>query len=348
MEFEKVFIKNYRRVCMDITDERIKSRIEGINAVMEQFDSYEKIAEIVKMYWGMECDSEAKEIFVSCFYEVDMTFDEQNTEEIAILAGCTLIKLIQNNEDVQLAYSIKVLEPFFEGKILELSEVASKVIAMQTRNDKQIGICPSLSWKREWESELVDANGKAVATTPQATVELLKTIKNQFTKVVDYTNSLADKNRSCEEKIEVLSWIVGEWSDLLEKPLKEVSNIEGALVLGVELAELVDMPGPFAADAILNKMLTKCQNTANEISLTELIDSQTEEIRQYVVENYCEEAEKRNLPILSAVKASLTVDEKRLWVPAYKKKWKIDSDKEKFTLREWAKLLYFECMISKY
>lgn len=51
MEFEKVFIKNYKKVCMDITNERIENRIEGINAVIEQFDSYEKIAEIVKLYW---------------------------------------------------------------------------------------------------------------------------------------------------------------------------------------------------------------------------------------------------------------------------------------------------------
>ena len=75
MEFEKVFTKNYKKVCMDITNERIENRIEGINAVIEQFDSYKKIAEIVKLYWGMDCDSEIKEEFVSCFYNVDMTFD---------------------------------------------------------------------------------------------------------------------------------------------------------------------------------------------------------------------------------------------------------------------------------
>lgn len=347
MELERLFVKVYKKVCMDITPERIKSRIDGINAVIEQFDSYEKIAEIVKMYLGMECDSETKEEFVNCFYEEDMTFDDQNTEEIAILAGCTLLNLIQNNEDVQLAYSIKVLEPFYEGKVTELSEVASNVIATQTRVDKQIGTCPSLVWKKEWESELVDANGKAPAGAPQVTVELMKTIKGQFTKVVSYANSLAAKNRKCEEKIEVLSWIVGEWSDLLEKPLNEVSNVEGALILGFELAELVNMPGPFAADALLNRMLTKCQNQKSEISLTELIDSQTKEIRKYINESCCQEAEEKNLPILSAIKASLTVEEKKEWVPAYKKKWKIDSDKEMLTLREWAKLIYYECLISK-
>ena len=147
MEFEKVFIKNYRKVCMEITDERIKNRIDGINAVIKQFNSHEKIAEIVKLYWGMDCDSEMKKEFVSCFYNVDMTFDEQNTEEIAILAGCTLLKITQDSDDVQLAYSIKVLERFYEGKVEELSSIASEVIAIQTRTDKQVSTYQNLSWK---------------------------------------------------------------------------------------------------------------------------------------------------------------------------------------------------------
>lgn len=347
MEFEKVFTKNYKKVCMDITNERIENRIEGINAVIEQFDSYKKIAEIVKLYWGMDCDSEIKEEFVSCFYNVDMTFDEQNAEEISVLAGCTLLKIIQENEDVQLAYSVKILERFYEGKVADLSCIASEVIDMQTRAEKQVSVCQSLSWKKEWESDIIDENGKVLSTATQAIVELLKAVKTQFTRVNNYTRSLLEINEKCEEKIAVLSWIIGEWSDLLQKPLSEVDDVEGTLVLGVELAELVNIPGPFAAEAFLSKMLAKCKHTAKEISLTELIDKQEEGIRQYVSENYCEEAEEKNLLILSAVKDSLTVDEEKAWVPAYKKRWKINPDTVTFTLRDWSKLIYFECMISK-
>lgn len=346
MEFEKVFINNYKKICMDITDERINSRINGINAAMEQFDSYDKIAEIVKMYFNLECDLETKEEFINCFYEEDKTFDEQNAEEISILAGCTLLNLIDTNEDVRLAYSIKILEPFYEGKVMGLSETASRIIESQTGIDREIDECPTLSWKIDWESEMVDEDGKALTTAQQTNVELLNTINNQFTEVISYANSLAEKNKLCEEKINVLSWVVGEWSDLLKRPLSEISDVEGALVLGVELARLVDIPGPYAARALLNKMLAKCKKEATEISLTEFIDSQSEEIRKLIDKSYCEDAEMRNLPILSAVKASLTVDEKKAWVSAYRKKWKIDPDNETHELRKWAELIYFECMIS--
>ena len=76
MEFEKVFINNYKKICMDITDERIDSRINGIKAVMDEFSSYAKINEIVRLYFNLECDSEIKEEFINCFYGEDKTFDE--------------------------------------------------------------------------------------------------------------------------------------------------------------------------------------------------------------------------------------------------------------------------------
>lgn len=104
------------------------------------------------------------------------------------------------------------------------------------------------------------------------------------------------------------SWRVERFA---KKPLSEINDVEGALVLGVELAELVDIPGPYAASSLLNKMLTKCKKETTEISLTEFIDSQPEEIRKQIEKTYCKEADIRNLPILSAVKASLTVDEKK-------------------------------------
>lgn len=186
---------------MDITDERIDSRINGIKAVMDEFSSYAKINEIVRLYFNLECDSEIKEEFINCFYGEDKTFDEQNAEEITILAGCTLLNMIHTNQDVQLAYSIKVLEPFYEGKVMELFETASKIIEAQTRMDMQMDECPILSWKEDWESELVDEDGNEPATASQTNVDLLKTIKNQFIKVISYANSLAEKINCVKKRL---------------------------------------------------------------------------------------------------------------------------------------------------
>ena len=67
-------------------------------------------------------------------------------------------------------------------------------------------------------------------------------------------NNLMNENTIAQERIGILSWIVGEWSDWLETPLSEIKDINGAVVLGVELESLVrGYPGPYAAEAFCLK-----------------------------------------------------------------------------------------------
>lgn len=347
MELEKVFTKNYRKVSLNFTDEQANTRIEGINQASEQFKDINKKVNLIKIYYKMECNQEVKAEFIDCFYSMDKTFDEENEEEISILAGCVLFSLIQDNADIWLAYSVYILDKYFGSKVVELSELTYETIATITKDVKHVSPCAKYVWKKDWDKELVDEDGEATSTMPQATVDMLKTVKNTFNKVVDYSNALLKENQRCEEKVNVLSWIIGGWSNFLQKPLGEIEDIEGAVIVGMELAELVSMPGPFAADSFLFKMLEQCKSTGNEISLTNLVDGQEEIVKQYIVEKFGEEAEEINLPILSAIERSLSVDEKGAWVSAYRKAWKINPDTIVLSWKDWAKLVYLECMLGK-
>ena len=346
MELEKLFVKSYKRVCINPSEEQISSRLEGINAAKEAYSNAEKIAELLKIYYKLVLSKEKKDEFVECFYSIDRTFDEQNEEEICILAGCVLATILQEDEEISIAYSIKVLDEFFDSPIKELSDMANKAIIEQTKESEPLSKFTLDNLKNGLEKELVE-EGSFSSTAPDNIAESLKKIRTNFTKIVNYSNSLREENCKCQEKIQVLSWIVGEWSNLFKKPLFEVKDVEGAMVLGVELADLVDAPGPLSAEAFFCKMITKCEKTVEEITLTDLIDYQTEEIRRTIIEKYGENLIEKNLPILSALNISLTVDEKREWLPAYKKAWKINPDEIKFSVSKWSKLIYFECIISK-
>ena len=96
------------------------------------------------------------------------------------------------------------------------------------------------------------------------------------------------------------------------------------------------------------KMLNKCKKSVSEVSLTELIDEQGISVKEKIVEKYGSECESRNLPIIAALKASLTVDGKKEWLPAYKKSWKINPDSLKLSLIKWSMLIYQECLVSSY
>lgn len=347
MEFEKFFAKNYKKVCLDMRSEQIDNRLKGIDAAIEWCDSFEKTVLIVKMYFKIQCDETLKEEFIDCFYSLDKAFDEENKEEIAILAGCTLIKMMQESEKSEVAYLVKILVPFFENCIQETIKIADELINKETKEDITIERCNAVAWEKDWENQLVE-KGKALATASPAYIDIFKKIKMQLIKTVNYSNSLLEKNMRCEQKIAILSWIVGEWSDLLKMPLCNIQDIVGTLIVGVELADLVDMPGVYAAETFLCKMLSKCEKTKEKVSLAELVDSQNEDIRKLISEKYGEDAAENCLPILSAINASLTVAEEKVWIPAYRKAWKINPDEITLSLIEWSKLIYFECMVSKY
>lgn len=347
MEFEKFFAKNYKNVCLDMRTEQIDNRLNGIDSVIEWCDSFEKTVLIVKMYFKVQCDETLKEEFIDCFYSLDKAFDEENEEEIAILAGCILVKMIQELEQIEVAYLMKILAPFFENRIKEMTSIADKLIKKQTKEGSTSTRCGVVAWEKDWQDQLAE-KGKTLSTAPAAYIEIFEKIKKQLSATVDYSNSLLEKNAKCEQKIAILSWIVGEWSDLLETSLHNVKGIVGALILGVELADLVEMPGVYAAETFLYKMLSKCEKTKEKVSLTELVDSQKEEIRKLISDKYGENAEENYLPILSAINASVTVEEEKVWIPAYKKAWNIKPDEITLPLIEWSKLVYFECMVSKY
>ena len=53
------------------------------------------------------------------------------------------------------------------------------------------------------------------------------------------------------------------------------------------------------------------------------------------------------LPIFTSIKLSLDVDEKKAWLPAFRKIYKINPDEIKFSIDKWLRLIYSECMIAK-
>lgn len=347
MELNKLFVKYLKRICVSMSEELLNNRLDGINVAEEAYDVPEKIVDLLKIYYRLPMEQETKEEFVECFYSIDKTFDEQNEEEICILAGCVLANILQDDDGLLPAFFVNVLGEFLDGPINELSELANRTIIEQTQEQKQF-INPTLNNMEVGEegSLFIDI-GEFAPSDLEGAIDLIKQISISFNELVDYTNTLCAENAKCREKIQVLSWIIGEWSDWFKTPVSQIKDVEGALILGVELADLVETPGPLSAEAFLNRMIVKCEKTVDDISLTELIDSQSEDVRKGIVRKYGRTELMNNLPIFSALRASLTVDEKRAWLPAYRKACGIDPDGVRFSVVKWSKLTYLECMIAK-
>lgn len=343
MELEKFVVKSIKKLCVNPSEELISNRLNGITAAQEVYDAPEKKVDLLKIYYGVSVEQEAKEEFSQCFYSTDITFDEQNEKEICILAGCVLANILQNEGDIFIAFSVNVLEEFYDGPINELVGLANRIIIEQTQEK-----CAMLNSENGEEGNLSVDFGESAPIDLNETISLVKDISIWLKELSDYVNTLRIENAKCQEKIQVLSWIVGEWSDRFKTSVSQIEDVKGALILGVELADLVETPGPLAAEAFLHRMIVKCKKTVDDISLTELIDCQSEDVRKDIIEKYGRRELVNSLPILSALHVSLTVDEKRAWLPAYKKACGIDPDRFRFPAVKWSKLIYYECMTAKF
>ncbi len=352
MSVERLFYKWYKKINISMDDQQTNTRLTGIKNAIESFENPENMSQLLKIYYRLHVDSAMKKRFVDYFANDDMNFDETNEEEIVILAGGTLAYLLEEEHQIYAAFSILILDRFYDAALAELSDMAKNIIektALENKNDREssIGELKTLNSK-----EIENVFGDPVKLTEVEADKLISVIKLLNCNIDLLTDVIQNENKKYQEDVGILSWIVGEWSNILERPLSEVSNVNGAFVIGAELSDLVlRYPGPYPAKALMKKMLDKCINedaTISEVTLTEFIDSQDEELRRVIVDKYGKTCRNRNLLVLSAVDTSLSVDGPREWIPVYKKAWKINPDEIKLDLLEWSELIYQECMLNAY
>lgn len=67
MELEKLFVKSYKRVCINPSEEQISSRLEGINAAKEAYSNAEKIAELLKFITSLYYQKRKKMNLLNAF-----------------------------------------------------------------------------------------------------------------------------------------------------------------------------------------------------------------------------------------------------------------------------------------
>lgn len=349
MSLERMFYKWYKRINISIDEQQTNSRWKGIQNAIELFKNPINISGLLKMYYRLSFDNPIKEQFIECFANEDKAFDETNEEEMVILAGGVLGQLLEEEHKIFTAFSILVLDTYYEAPLRELSDMASDVISDMAKEIKSSKESSLVKMKKITSEEIEEIVSETQQFTEEEMNKLVTIIKALNKNIDILVQVMEQENRKYQEDTEILSWIIGEWSNILEAPLSEINKVKGAFVIGAELSDLVMLyPGPYSAKAFIKRMLDKCIEDVSEITLTEFIDSQDKEIRNMMVKKYGKNCRDRNLPIISAIELSLSVDEAKVWTPVYKKAWKINPDEICFDLLTWSELLYRECMVSAY
>lgn len=137
VELERKFYKWYKRINISCDEQKTTNRWDGIQNAVGLFENLVDISGLLKIYYRLSFDVSIKDQFVECFATEDKSFDETNEEEMVILAGGVLAQLLGQENNIFVAYSLLILDTYYEAPLKELSDMASSVLSDMSKEIKK-------------------------------------------------------------------------------------------------------------------------------------------------------------------------------------------------------------------
>lgn len=348
----KQFAELYLRVCAEPSSEQLEKRWQGIEEYCKQDEV--DIYNLVKMAYSLSPTDEFVDEFITIFQNIDISFQISYTKEQEFLASICLLELMEDSDislHIALAvicvskYNIQILVP-------ELGAVAYKVFGETSAEIREKSVnfkkCSSIDSNKFIKSleEVTALEDIHIADFSIVLTEIVKNINIILQNQDETFNAI----NILQEDSDILSWIIGSWSNELKSPItKGILQKNVALLLAKELADFVKViPGPYAFEAFLKRMLDNCKKDTRTYSLVTMVDSIKDAHKSSILTCYqmCD-GEQENTPILFSIKCALDAKQSDVWKSMASNKLSINVETIEHEALEWAKLLYFECLLVK-
>ncbi|MGL4363504.1 MAG: GTPase-associated system all-helical protein GASH [Cellulosilyticaceae bacterium] len=348
----KKFAELYFRVCAEAKPEQLEKRWQGIEEYCNQDEV--DIYNLVKMVYSLSPPDQFKDEFTTIFQNIDISFQGSFVKEQELLASICLMKLMEETGlSLHIALAVMCVSKYnVEILVPELAVAAYKVFSETSAEIREKSVkyqkCSTVNSNKLIESlkELTALEPEHIVGFSSALTEIVKNIK-----IINQNQEQILENVDVlQEDSDILSWIIGSWSNELEKPItKGTLQKDVALLLAKELADFVQViPGPYAFEAFLKKMLDNCKKETKEYSLVTMVDSIDDADKSSILSCYQMDGVKQeNTPILFSIKCALDATQPNVWKSMANNKLSINVDSITHETLEWAKLLYFECLLVK-
>lgn len=350
----------YRAATVDLRTVDLEKRWQAIENLEPSLDS-RKALDLVRMYFGRPAkESKFVEDFRSAFKTADPTFPMRGNDlELQILAGGTIVHVLEKRSgQIADCAALAMVTADYYGKragrrAVDLIEHAVTCLAKRSeelrRFEGELAFSAPNPWQKEQLDTLVQAfNEGNVPALGEHVVRGLKSLESALGKLAtrtrDAQNQLLKLQRRHEEELDILWWVFGGYSRDLDKPIAELTTPGVCIILGKELADLTRfVPGPLAARAFLDKMLSYVNGAAESATLKEAVNGTPKEWRIGWLGNSDLVADDL-APVLLAVKASLTTEGEETWIPVFEKAAGIKANR-KTTMIDLAEQVYRECLL---
>lgn len=319
----KGFNEWYLDVDLRPTAEQLEARMRGIEAFVRN-GSGESVCELARLYFGIPADGDVVEEFAEYFSDVDPSFSARNREELALLAGATLVYLAE--EDTAFGSLAELLcavlatyrRPASSERILQRLQQQLKLdsIALRAANmsltdaeDAPIDgaidrLSAELGEEAEWSSEIAERLITILKNLSQAEEDTILELRNELSVM--------------REDSQILWWMTGQWSNYHQTSLKQLDKGAACLIIGVEAAEFVkNFPGPSGMKAVLYHVIGNCKGKSAALPLTDVIRVADNEWKQELSDHLDENRLLQLLPIHTAIVRSQNTTSDEQWYPKF-------------------------------
>lgn len=351
----------YRVACVDPRDEQLKARWQGVEAYCKNELSSCDVLDLIRLFCRRSIDVEFRQNFVNHFYEKDSAFPKKNDLELSVLAGVTLVYIINNYDGLDNLALLGLVSASFNKRKIAVPDILGEVkaefdkrrVAIRNVAQKSTAIKSNIPQSKKlldiFKATKGDVNAWNAQEFSGAFSVYLTNLNKLLIEATEFIHQNVLEQKIYKEDSQVLWWMIGEWSRDLQKPFKQFKVPEACIVIGKELADIVEiLPGPYASKAVLYKVLSVfCEDEIKEVTLSTAINQLDKDWRQQVVSKYSTEKTKEITPILTAVTESLKVEKATEWKPAYQKLTNFDASHIKMSALELAYQMYLECLVVK-
>lgn len=357
----KNFPEWYRVACVEPREEQLKARWQGIEAYCGNEISSCDVLKLIRSFCKRSIDVEFRKHFIDSFYEKDNAFPQKSNLELSVLAGATLVYIINNYDGLDKLALLGLLSASFNKRKVAVPDILGVVqtefdkrrVAIRNVAKKSTAIKSNIPQNKKL-LDIVDAAKNDVNSwNAQTFSEALSVYLTNLNKLLVEAKKSIHQNvleqKIYKEDSQVLWWMTGEWSRDTQRPFKKFKVPEACIVIGKELADIVEiLPGPYASKAVLYKVLSIfSDDEIKEVTLSTAINQLDKDWREKVVNKYSTGKTKEITPLLTAVSESLKVGKASEWKSAYELLTDFDASHIKVPALELAYQMYLECLVVK-
>ncbi|WP_444884842.1 GTPase-associated system all-helical protein GASH [Microbulbifer sp. PSTR4-B] len=353
-EMHILFADWMRSSELDVNRDTLDLRWAGVAHLRDEQLDWDEEKELIRVALGMPELKDGPDHWLrKAFKKHDNLFPmtagthefELQTLSTACLAACLED---EDNEERATALSTTILAASFCGQRdfpgnADITEMSTQFALKEgiSRRKRKSPSPPNFNFKiRNATKEAVEAvSGNQPAQYEAALKAVLNEFKAHLSWCQDHTKAYVRQSNNQtviqDEELEILWWLFGEKSSMLNIPVEQVDKLALPAVLGVEFAHRTNLDSELPA---LPGLLKKAGlRDDQEIAFKDMINKS-----KPLVENLLEEDE--YCPVLSPALHALSITrEHSSWQRIWEKDTGLDS-KTKASSKDWVTQIYRECL----